>query len=355
MPIYADKKNGKPTGRWRVEVTVKGQRLRDRCDTYAQAEAAEEKFKTQLENGEAPQAKRKFDADRSRPENLDEAIQRAEGRLWVGKSSETTAFAHLNTVKELMGNPKLDEIDTVFIDDLITLLEAQPKIGADSTINRYLSHFHTFLTWCKDRNYRTLELPKFAWKDEDEGRIRWVTHAEEEQLQKILPPWCWKLVRIAIRSGMRRGEILSVVPEQISPGWVHLWKTKSGYPRSVPLTPEDEADLRWLAGEGSNDGTRPMPTPSALRHAWNTARETMGLKDDPWFVFHACRHTCATRLVMKNVNLRVIKEFLGHKRIETTLRYAHVNDQLLTNALHVLMGTGQALPAFPATEMAMAA
>jgi len=46
----------------------------------------------------------------------------------------------------------------------------------------------------------------------------------------------------------------------------------------------------------------------------------MGLKDDADFVFHACRHTRATGLVEAGIDIRVVKEMLGHKR----MRYAHV-------------------------------
>jgi site-specific recombinase XerD len=51
----------------------------------------------------------------------------------------------------------------------------------------------------------------------------------------------------------------------------------------------------------------------------------MGLSDDENFVFHCLRHTRATRLVEMGVNLRVIQQFMGHKAIQTTLRYAHVS------------------------------
>src|SRR3546814_9676720 len=44
-------------------------------------------------------------------------------------------------------------------------------------------------------------------------------------------------------------------------------------------------------------------------------------------------HTRATRMVDAGINIFVIKEWMGHKRIETTLRYAHVKQQNLEDAL----------------------
>jgi len=337
MAIYADKKNGKATGRWCVEVQSKGQRLRDRCDTHAEAVIKEQEFlKAFKVGGPLPQsAKRKFSVEHTKAETFSEAIRKADGRLWAGKASEEDNISKLNTILQIMGDKPLDAIDTHFIDDLIDALAALKK--ADSTINRYLSAFRAFLSWCTQRNYRTVALPTFAWREEDEGRIRWITPQEEVKLKAILPETIWKVVRIAIHTGMRRGELLSIEPEQVTKGWCHLWETKSGSPRSVPLCPEDEEDLRWLAQDGN------MPNEVTLRREWNEARKAMGLVDDPWFVFHACRHTCATRMVRAKptINLAVIQKFMGHKVIATTLRYAHIDDESLTGALQAVLAHNQ--------------
>jgi site-specific recombinase XerD len=47
---------------------------------------------------------------------------------------------------------------------------------------------------------------------------------------------------------------------------------------------------------------------------------------DETYVFHSLRHSFATWAVEADVNIRVIQELLGHKRIETTLRYAKVSN-----------------------------
>jgi hypothetical protein len=74
-------------------------------------------------------------------------------------------------------------------------------------------------------------------------------------------------------------------------------------------------------------------TNAQLRYAWGKMKATLGLSDDAAFVLHACRHTRATRLVELRVNLAVIQKWMGHKSIQTTMRYAHVSDDALLAAL----------------------
>jgi integrase len=69
-----------------------------------------------------------------------------------------------------------------------------------------------------------------------------------------------------------------------------------------------------------------------ISYAWDLAQTAMGLAGDQDFRLHACRHTCATRLLERGENTRVIQRWLGHKRLEITERDAHVFDTALESA-----------------------
>jgi integrase len=44
------------------------------------------------------------------------------------------------------------------------------------------------------------------------------------------------------------------------------------------------------------------------------------------------RHTCASRLVQRNVPLQIVKEYMGHKTFDMTLRYAKLAPKNMLDA-----------------------
>jgi integrase len=340
LAIYPDKKDGKHTGRWRVELQRGKERYRKRWNTHAEAEADEKAVLASWASGEALPAPGQAPGA---PEvhTLSSVIPLAKGNLWDGADTEELCYQRMEIMADLLGrNTRLDAIDTHVVDQLIKKLRAAGK--SDGTINRYMSHLHTFLLWARSRKYRTVAVDgeegiSFAWKKETQGRIRWITLEEEKALGEYLTGRThpkgeqahavWKVIQIALATGCRRDEILTATLKQINGDRLHLWETKTDNARTIPMAPHIREMLVDLLQ------SQTMPSRRGLRTWWEKARVHMGLASDPDFVFHACRHTCATRMVDADVNVFVIKEWMGHKVMETTLRYAHVKPQNLTVAL----------------------
>lgn len=72
---------------------------------------------------------------------------------------------------------------------------------------------------------------------------------------------------------------------------------------------------------------------SKIQKVFEKAREKAGIKD---FRFHDLRHTAATRMVTKGVDLATVKELLGHRSINTTMRYAHPTPEHKRKAVELL-------------------
>lgn len=319
MAIYAEKdKSGQLTGGFRVEVTRAGVRTRERHTDMKSAKAAEARLKAGGDKLVKPSSL-----------TLMAALELSRSALWIGQSSATTSWPRLDRMVGLLGREtRLDRIDTAMVDRMaVTLLKAGIS---EATLNRYLSHLHVFLTWCCQRGHRSVPVTSitFDWRDEDEGRIRWLTPPEEARLLEMLPPAVWRVVKIAIETGCRRGELLKARLDQIAGDRLFLEapQTKTGKARTIHMEPWVTQLLRDAIAEG-------MPSESDLAYQWDKARAVMGLSGDEGFTFHVTRHTCATRLVDAGVGIAVIKEFLGHADIRTTMRYAHIRSEALEDAV----------------------
>jgi integrase len=196
------------------------------------------------------------------------------------------------------------------------------------TINRKLVNINQVLQYAHDREWLE-KMPVLRWNPENDGRIRWLEFSEEERMFSLLEQWqepeVAKFLRVLLETGMRRGELLGLKPENIQGRWIRLWKTKTKTPRSVPLT-----DAAMESLEGFHGWSLDI---NDLRRVWDKLRTEMGLTEDKDFVLHSLRHTKATRLLAKTQNIAMVQKLLGHKKVQTTLRYAHISDDDLLNAV----------------------
>src|ERR1700733_12616942 len=78
---------------------------------------------------------------------------------------------------------------------------------------------------------------------------------------------------------------------------------------------------------GGQDPLRPI-TVRQLNRVCHMAAEAAGLGS--WVTPHTLRHSFATHLLERGIDVRVIQVLLGHAKLDTTARYTHV----ATNLLH---------------------
>ena len=77
--------------------------------------------------------------------------------------------------------------------------------------------------------------------------------------------------------------------------------------------------------------------PYSIRSAqevFSAARKKAGINKE--VSFHGLRHSFATHLLEKGVDIRYIKDILGHFDIKTTERYTHVSKRMLVNIVSPL-------------------
>lgn len=259
-------------------------------------------------------------------------------RHWRGQKSGLGSLKLAEDVCERFGNAvSIRKIDERMIDDLVLDLERDGK--SNGTINRRLAALSKMLRHAYRRGYID-RLPIIERKKESEGRLRWITEQEETKiLDKLVEMGrsnVAEFCKVLIDTGARTGELFKLRGKDVDldQGMMYLWQTKNGRSRAVPLTRRALEVLK--NNKASDDGLLFDFTQDVLNHVWRDMKYLIGLGHDEEFVPHCLRHTCASRLVQRGIDIRVVQEWLGHNSITTTMRYAKIAPKNLAQARDVL-------------------
>ena len=141
-----------------------------------------------------------------------------------------------------------------------------------------------------------------------------------------LPVHAAAAIRLLMLTGCRSGEVLGLRWEDVAleRNEVRLRDTKTG-PRVVPLSPAAARVLACVPRLAGNPwviaGREPGERLMQLAYYWYPVRERAGLDD---VRLHDLRHSFASRALALGEDLAMIGKLLGHKKIQTTARYAHL-------------------------------
>jgi len=171
---------------------------------------------------------------------------------------------------------------------------------------------------------------------------RWLTLDEEGRLLEAAPNWLREIIIFALNTGMRQGEILALQWQDVdfARGTLIVMKSKNRERRTIPLNSivfellvVKQAACSAKDGPVFMTGLGNLLKVRYLVRAFMKARERAGIPD---FRFHDLRHTFATRLVQKSVDLYKVQQLLGHKTGVMTQRYAHHSPESLRDGVRVL-------------------
>jgi integrase len=112
-------------------------------------------------------------------------------------------------------------------------------------------------------------------------------------------------------------------------------KIKNGKPRTVPLTAR-AYDILWKRKRAGYDD----PFGFTNQRVDDMIKEFRKVHDFDCRLLHTCRHTFCSRLVQSGVPLAVVKELAGHSDLQTTLRYAHLTSENLSDAIKTMEAQG---------------
>lgn len=161
------------------------------------------------------------------------------------------------------------------------------------------------------------------------GRLSWRTAA---------------IIRLLSLTGMRRDEALDLTWQMVDIRHrvFRLPESKTGQ-KVVPfgspvLKILDESRQRAQPGcvYVFHTCTGRRVASSSITRSWSTLRRRLGLDD---VRLHDLRHSAASDAIMSGVPLAVVGKILGHKNPNTTARYAHISDAVLSAAVETMSST----------------
>ena len=177
------------------------------------------------------------------------------------------------------------------------------------------------------------------------GETRRVRYLMPDQIQELLSN-CDGLLRgllkplvtVALHTGARKGELQSLQWPQVDfeLGFIYLLDTKNGERRDIPMNETVRTTLMEM--ERMSEFVFPNRNGVRIDNAqvqisFCKALKKSGISD---FHFHDLRHTFASNLVMEGAELNDVRELLGHKKMDMTLRYAHLSPKHKTKVINIL-------------------
>lgn len=222
--------------------------------------------------------------------------------------------------------PEDTPLSEITFDMALEAVEAWEEEGnGGQTVNHKISHLSMMLKTAMEKGWITA-MPKLPRRKPGKHRIRWMDEQEESKALTM----CRQLglhqlhdfIVVAVDTGFRRSELLGLRRNDYVNGMVHLHagQTKTDKARAVPVT---ERVAEVLDRRGSEARFFDY-TFHRLRREWMDLKTAMRLEEDPQFIVHMLRHTCASRMVQRGVPLAVVQAWMGHSAITTTMRYAHL-------------------------------
>jgi integrase len=264
---------------------------------------------------------------------LDKALRTA----WRTNRGAITHQINITTLINILGDSFLiTDISSKVISELREAMSKMTHRGkpyAVSTINRKIESLSSLLTVARDQWEMPIVKPKLGLIDERNARTRIISVAEEiRALQLAEDNIMQSLLIILMDTGIRLSEAIKLKRMDIDLIQRHIRiidPKVANESRSVPMS-DRVYNVFYNMPDGINI------TKDQAEHKWNKIRKIMGFSNDKEFVLHAYRHTCATRLLEAGVSIYTVQKWLGHKDIQSTMRYAKMTTVQLHGARDLL-------------------
>jgi integrase len=239
-----------------------------------------------------------------------------------------------------------DEISTLDVERLKSSLAKKGK--KPGTVAKVTELLRRLINWGSSREYYPLpavrvKLPRVPLDREPE----FLSDAELARLLAVLDAYedatVANIVRVALLTGMRRGEILRLEWDHVDleRGFLRIVQSKGGTEQSIPLSDAARAVLSSIPRTPDpEDPEKVLPLVFPGRGGKRRADVNKDAKEikaaaklpTTFRLFHGARHNFASHLASSGVDLYTVGRLLTHKSPQMTKRYSHLSDSALRTA-----------------------
>lgn len=323
------------SGGWQADLTHGGERYRAQFPTEQAALSWEADTKAALIAGRPlPKAPTGVNGEVT----MAALLKMTTNEYWKGQKNEERATFNAQCAVDFFGaHTSVREISSARVSEYKAFLSEQPR--GPATINRYLAALSKMMTHAL--RIEAIDKKPFIHRSkEGGGRERYLLEHEAEALIKLLRHWGKDVeatyVTFLLDTGARMGEGLQLRVRDVADDRATLGavSSKNGEWRVVPLTRRLREQLPPLK-VGRENGDKLFDINRAtFQGIYRRAVDHLNLGDD--VVIHTLRHTCASWLVQRGVDIRRVQKWMGHKSITVTLKYAKLAPTDLFDSVSVL-------------------
>jgi integrase len=313
---------------WRVQIRRKGYPVQRRTfNSRAEAEAWAAVVESEMARGVF------VSRLESESTTLKDALDRYKNEILPTKKSQVSVLSQIRLLSDRLGQYSLAAATPTLLAKYRD--ERGKEVGPQSVKHDLSLLSRLFNVAIKEwgialpmgNPVRQIRMPKLP-----SGRDRRVP---SQELEKLVTASGSKefgdLVRFAVETGMRRGEIVSMKWEHVDlkKRILLIPETKIGTPRTVPLSLEAMRILSHLPIR--IDGSIWNISPNWLSHVFANSCKRAGIEG---LRFHDLRHEATSRFFEKGLNPMQVATITGHKTLQMLKRYTHLKAEDLAQLLN---------------------
>jgi len=319
----------KGSGKWYVRIKHRGTERFFKVGTPAQGKNVYTRLRAEILEG-------RYQPERVRPITLKKWIERC--LAGTTNRDQQHEEQRTNYWVSVFGDRLVSEISN----EDIRRHQAKMLASGDwkpATVNRYLSALRRVLTLALNDG-KILRHPMKGLKFlPEEQKDHHFSVEDLKTIHALMEPSAWQEVHFAIETCLRASEQYSLKWSDVSfdSKTLTIPLSKSNKTRRVPLSEQALSILRSLDSALESPWVFPDPLdslkPKNPYHAGDHFKRILrkaGLQGN----WHVLRHTGATRRLLAGVDLVTVSKILGHRTIQTTMRYLHLVQDHMASAIN---------------------